>query len=178
MSVIIVNGARIRITEHEKKDEIDEISGETQTIHTIKFWVRGKTSKELHDALLKQDILDVEIPESGEKFKARRRTSIHSYQNDLDEDTVVTFTVDLKVLKEGEDEEQKWDLFTGLFVTAISNWARTRALAKLLEDRGIITEKEYRETVKEIYDRDYDEMKDFILDGKRIEEDQDDKHAP
>ncbi len=153
--LVILNDVKID-AEVEKIDE-------KQKEFRINFAVIGENNYNLYSSLLKGNNLNVKIPSYGIDFKASISHYSRTYQGPLDEDTIINFSF---IVKEKTDEGPEWNLFTGLYLTAINNWVRTRALAKILKEKGLLTDEEYEKVLDEIYESDFEEMKKFILEGK------------
>ncbi|WP_141432430.1 hypothetical protein [Bacillus sp. 03113] len=97
------------------------------------------------------------------EYKAYKGNWASSHIGTLEDDTPSSFTVNFK---EYTEEDNKWTSFTGLFHTAIDNWTRTRALAKVLQNKGLLEEEEYKMLIEEIGEASFEEMKKYILTGE------------
>lgn len=160
MTRIIVNGVSI--------EGNVEILDENKKHFTVDFSVRGESQYNLYTILFKERELDVKIPDLDYEFKATRVNSSSSYQNELNESTEVHLTFELK--EYNEEEDNGWTIFNGYFSGIINNWSRTRALAELLEEKGIVSIEEYIDKIELVRERDFDEMREFIVNGKSKEE--------
>jgi hypothetical protein len=147
-----------------------EIDGELEELNksdnhfNFYFKVVGVNNYHLYSNLLNSDKLKVSIPALELEFDAKKGPNSSSYRDPLNDDTEVDFSVEFK---QSTEEETGWDLNTGLVSTAISNWARTRALAKALKDKGILSSEEYEQYIDDILASDREDMTEWILKGPK-----------
>lgn len=132
----------------------------------LSFNVHGANNYHLFSNLIKEDIFDIKVPQMDQEFKAKRINHSSSYRNSLEENTLINFCITYKEHIQEEEEKKEWNPLVGVGQTAINNWIRTRALSELLEEKGIITRKEYDDKLKEIGKRDFEDMKAFIGTGE------------
>lgn len=138
--------------------------GENEEEFTLSFEVQGANNFHLFSNLLNNEVFDIIVPSLNHEFKAKRLSSSSSYQSPLNQYTEVCFSVTYK--EYNEDEKPEWNGLLGTTQTAIGNWARTRAISELLVEKGIITMEEYEHKIGKIIDRDLEEMREFIFEGK------------
>jgi len=156
---------KIWLNEIELWGEVVPEEGEENAFR-LSFGVKGANNYHLFSNLLKESTFDIKVPSLGHDFKAKRLYHSASYRDPLNHDTEIQFSLVYKEYVPEEEQEGEWNVFSGLFHTAINNWSRTRALAELLEEKGIIKRSEYEDRIKLIGERDFEEMKKFILNGE------------
>lgn len=122
----------------------------------------GENNYNLYSALLNENTVKVNLPDYNVDYEAEISNFTRSYVSPLDEHTIANFSFNLSE----KTDEFEWTMYHGLVQTAISNWARTRALAKILVDKNLITTEEYEKLITEIYESDFEEMRNFIFKGE------------
>lgn len=155
--MIVINDVTI-----DSQIHIEQINAESNE-YKVEFEVLGKNNFKLYSAILKEEIVQVEIPEFEQKFEGKINNLTSSYREILDEETIVAISF---VVKEKTDKDKEWNVFDGLFQTAVANWARTRAISKILIKNNLTTQEEYENLISEILESDFEEMKEFIFKGK------------
>ena len=129
----------------------------------------GEEQIDLLSSMLK-GLFDFEIPEKNIAIKAKQVNLSYSYQDSLSNDTAVRFKVIIKQYDEAEEDSSSgWDALgkqIGRMISeTICNWIRTRSISELLVEKGIITQEEYEDKLRTLMARDYEDMKNFLLDG-------------
>lgn len=137
---------------------------ENEEEFTLSFEIQGANNFHLFSNLLNNEDFDIIVPSLNHEFKAKKISSSSSYQSPLNQYTEVRFSVTYK--EYSEDEKPEWNGLLGTTQTAIGNWARTRALSELLVEKGIISMEEYENKINIIIDRDFEEMREYIFEGK------------
>lgn len=153
--MIIINGVKIDAN-------IEKVNEEQKEFQVI-FQVTGENDYNLYSALLANKKIKVKLPDYDLEYEAKISNLAKSYRDTLNENTIVAFSFKIS---ERTEEDREWTMFDGLFYTAINNWSRTRALAKVLEDNNLITNDEYEDLIGKIGESDFEEMKSFILKGE------------
>ncbi|AVK85280.1 hypothetical protein C3943_17975 [Lysinibacillus sp. B2A1] len=153
--LIIINGVKINANVEKVNEEIKEFQ--------VGFEVTGENNFNLYSTLLKNDKVRVKLPDINLEYESKITNLVSSHKGNLNENTIVYFSFKISEIV---DEEKEWTMFDGLFHTAIHNWTRTRALAKILENNNLLTKEEYEKLIDEIGESDFEEMKKYILEGK------------
>lgn len=164
MDKVYLNDVPVDIWDYE--EDTFELGDKTLKELSFKFDAQGVREYELIKNLLGKKELSARF-NNNEEFNTK--VSSWSYQSppDGEEDIVVTFSV---TLKEVDPDYTEWDLDKGLFLNSVMNWARTRALFEILEEKGYTTKQDYDERIKTIQQRDWDEMTGQIIDGPNYKE--------
>ncbi|WP_188405506.1 DUF3219 family protein [Thalassobacillus devorans] len=139
--------------------DIQVFDQETNHIQ-VEFMVRGENEFHLFSNLLRENTFDIKVPEFDMDYKAKILSSSSSYNDQLTGDTPVRFSVELQ--EYDEENDSNWNATTATGVIGVQNWARTRALAELLQEKGILTKQEYDEKIRQVLDRDKEEMISFF----------------
>lgn len=160
--MIILDGVKINTDDFivENLESLEE-----KTSIRFEFYVIGESNYNLYNNLLKSGPATLEIPSENLKLNMKRDQLSSSYKDLMDENTKVSFSVTYVEA----DETNEWDQNTGLFITNLMNWARTRALSEILIENGLITKEAYDEKIADVLTRDKEEMLNFISTGKDIE---------
>ncbi|MGG4267422.1 hypothetical protein [Peribacillus simplex] len=152
----------------DEQVEKDEQSGKSFIKYQLDFTAQGKNNYVFISGLLKKDEVHLVVEEKGINFTAKRIDHSSTYKNILEENTIVYFGVSYREKTEVDEvNDNDWSVLNGIYINSLRNWVRTRALAELLEDKGIISAAEYLEKLDVVAKRDKDEMEEFFKNGPK-----------
>lgn len=165
--IVKINEIEIDANIDEQLEE-DEQSGKKFIKYQLEFTARGKNNYAFISELLNKDEVHLIVEEKGINFQAKRISHSSSYRNTLEDNTNVNFGVSYREkIEADETDDNELSVLGGISRNSVINWGRTRALAELLEEKGIITKAEYAEKVEIVLERDWDEMTEFIMNGAK-----------
>jgi hypothetical protein len=168
MKEILINDVIVRafdITDEVLPNEFKN-NKEERTLK-FSFQVEGEQNYRLFSNLLKDKQLKIISEELGINQILQKKNSISRYTGQLNQYTEVTFDVEL-IETNDRDLTDKELMARGLIET-IFNKVKTRVLADLLIEKGIITEEEYEEKLFIKSDEYIEKFKNEILDETREE---------
>lgn len=140
-------------------------TGNTLRTFTFTANIKGDDTREKLKALLKYPFTFKILDDSSTELRAKGNLGNWSYSNKLDDNTVIK--QDFEVNELDKDLPEDWNFLASQFENEVMNWIRTRALAELLIDKGIITYAEYEGKIKTVAERDFDNLRDLLLYGKK-----------
>lgn len=161
---IIINEISINVTNYTSEVTNNKPTG--NTLQTIKFStnIKGLSNHEKLVKLLEAPIT-FKIPSDNLEFRAKGKIGNWYYQNSLDENTIIKH--DIEITELDQDLPEEWNALGAMYSNNIMNWIRTRALAELLIEKGILTMEEYDNKIKVVSDRDYENMDNLLMYGKK-----------
>lgn len=149
-------------------NELEISSAKVASVDTeqfkAEFTVVGKNNLHLFSQFFQQSPLHLRVPSLGQDTDIKIVSHSSSYTEPLDDQTAIHFAFIYEpAANDAADDE--WNAYVGTALVASQNWAKLRALAELLEERGILTQDEFQAQANHIFERDKEEMSTYITQG-------------
>jgi hypothetical protein len=126
--------------------------------------LRGVSMQKRVAEILTKEAFTFEIPEDSILTRAAKKNARWSYSGEtLDEESLIEFHLD--ILELDKDLPEGWNMFGGMLEGITMNWIRTRALADLLADKGVISRAEYEDHIHAVVDRDFEKLRRYLMYG-------------
>lgn len=148
------------------KSEVKENIPTGNKLLRIEFntMVLGESQKIKFEENLKR-ISQIRIDDDDIKIKAIGRVKASSYRDMQDKEKII-YSYSIEVEELDKDLPEEWSYFTASHEANVMNWIRMRALSSLLIEKGIITFEEYENKIKELNQKDFEGLSNYILYGK------------
>lgn len=146
--------------------EVSKPTGNILNFFKFSIRVQGIAKKDQLEEVLNKNSFTFKVPDAAEplEFKAKKTNFIWSYtETPLTDDTVITANIEIAELD--KDLPENHNVLVEVGSTAVANWLRTRAISSLLIKKGIITQEEYEQELKEVWDRDAENLNKLIAYG-------------
>ncbi|MFB6471221.1 hypothetical protein ACFCW7_00005 [Paenibacillus glucanolyticus] len=162
---IVLNGTVLNVDQYEESDFTNENTGKNLTKINFEF----TSDDEERAGLLKlfeQDAIAFEVPDEEKNLKVRKTDLSYSYTQGRD---LTRYSVTLEEI-DPEDNSPKstQDIIArSMLMTlnlAADNWKRTRAIAELLQEKGVFTKEEYQDKLNLVFERDHKEIMGKLVD--------------
>jgi hypothetical protein len=130
--------------------------------------MRGISMQKRVAEILTKEAFSFEVPSDSIAIRAAKKNAKWSYSGDnLDEESMIEFHID--ILELDKDLPEGWNMFGGMLEGITMNWIRTRALADLLAEKGIISRAEYEEHIHGIVDKDFEKLRRYLMYGLPVD---------
>ncbi|MFJ7831786.1 hypothetical protein ACIQXU_16365 [Peribacillus sp. NPDC097284] len=163
MTKISLNG--VVVDAYDFSDDLipNEFNGNIE-VRTLQFYfnVYGLQNFNLYSNLVGNSEINIKSEELNidEKFNIKNHMS--RYTGELDEDTLITFKLELTEIVELEDEP---NIFVNLGQEIVYNRIRVRALTDLLIENDLISKEEYLEKIDLVEKENFEIFKKELLYG-------------
>ena len=128
----------------------------------------GITSQRQVAEILSKESFVFEIPSESIRIRANKKSARWSFSGDVvNENTLIDYQIEIQELD--KDLPEGWNLFGGMLESITMNWIRTRAMADLLFEKGVITRAEYDDKIHYIVDKDFENLRRYIMYGLPVD---------
>jgi hypothetical protein len=125
------------------------------------------SQRQIADILAKESFT-FEIPSESFSMKAVKKNARWSFSGEVvNENTLIEYQIQIQELD--KDLPEGWNLFGGMLESIVMNWIRTRATADILFEKGVVTRAEYEEKIHTIVDRDFENLRRYIMYGLPVD---------
>lgn len=159
---VLVGNHELEVYNYRTEEIISEPTGNKLRLLHFDVDIIGDSRRKALSETIKS-IFEVKIPEA-DIFRAKVENSSWSYSGGtLNDETLIRYSLSLQEVD--SDLPEAHNVVGELALTVMFNWIRTRAISELLVEKGIIEKQEYVDKIKEIADRDLDNIRSQILYG-------------
>lgn len=161
---VLFDNFEIEVNILDIRDKTNEPTGNILKQIELECEIIGKTKRgQLGDIL--KDSFVLKIPSQNIEIKSKAKNNSWSYQGiNLDENTSIKYNIEVEEID--KDLPENWNALISFAGTVVDNWIRTRALAEILEEKGISKKDEYEEKIKSIQERDHKRLVEWLCYGK------------
>lgn len=164
--MIVLDEVTLVATSIVEDSFVNKPTGNELKTFEVTFRISGKAQQEKVADILSKPKISFAYPFDEAEYFVKAKNNSWGYSgSELNETTLITYTAKLEELD--KDLPEDWDYKTAFQLETIFNWARTRALHELLVEKGIITTEEYVGKIKQVQERDAQEMSNYLFFGKK-----------
>lgn len=164
MTKISLNG--VIVDAYDFSDElISNEFNENKEVRTLQFYfnVYGLQNFNLFTNLVENSEIEITSEELNIEDKFSKKNYMSKYTGELDEDTQITFKIELTEIVEVEDEP---NALINLAQEILVNRIRVRALTDLLIENDLISKDKYLEKVKLVEEEHFEIFKKELIYGR------------
>ncbi|NGP59897.1 hypothetical protein FLT15_16455 [Paenibacillus thiaminolyticus] len=163
VSQIIINDVTVEVDSYVESKEMNDNTNKELTKFEVEF--HSNTDRDDILNLLDSESIILSVPEEGKVFNVKKTYS--SYSSIVGKPQT-NYTVCFKEIDPDDNTPETYAELLGRFMPLTfsliaENWIRTRAIAELLQEKGICTKEEYTEKLDSVFKRDYKEIMNTLL---------------